>query len=127
MYGGLGKVIFISALYVLLVIAVSTLLISVVKNISQAGVITSLLAVAFAMLGGALWPLEIVESKLVIGLRWLSPVYYGMETLKRVTIYGETLGNVFTYLLVMILLTVVLLVVGIYLLERRVNRDHSSE
>ena len=127
MYGGLGKVIVISALYVLFVIAISTLLISLVKNLSQAGVVTSLLAVAFAMLGGAFWPLEIVDSNLLTGLKWISPVYYGMESLKRVTIYGETIGGVTTYLLIMIIFTILLLIVGIYLLERRANRGHSSE
>ncbi len=127
MYGGLGKVIIILAFYVLFVISISLLIIALVKNISQAGIATSLLAVAFAMLGGAFWPLEIVESSIVLSLKWISPVYYGMEALKRVTIYGETIYAVSTYLLVMILLSAAFFAISIYLLERRSNRGHTSE
>lgn len=127
MYGGFWKVVIIAGLYVLLVMAFSLFIISLVKTVSQSSVIISLLAVAFAMIGGAYWPLEIVQSESLLTLKWISPIYYGMETLKRVTIYGETLGGVITYVSMMILIAVLLLVIGITLLEKRTERYHSSE
>ena len=86
-----------------------------------------MLAVAFAMIGGAYWPLEIVESEVMLVLKWISPVFYAMEALKRVTIYEETLSSVWTYLSMMVGLAVIMLVVGITLLEKRTERYHSSE
>ncbi|KQL34960.1 MULTISPECIES: ABC transporter permease [Bacillaceae] len=127
MYGGLWKVIVICSFYVLLVMAFSLFVISLVKTVSQSSVIISLLSVAFAMIGGAYWPLEIVQSEGLLAMKWLSPIYYGMEALKRVTIYGETLSNVWTYVSMMLLLGVILLAVGITLLEKRTERYHSSE
>ncbi|TQR12655.1 ABC transporter permease [Psychrobacillus lasiicapitis] len=127
MYGGFWKVVVISSVYVLLVMAFSLFIISLVKTVSQSSVIISLLAVAFAMIGGAYWPLEIVQSEGLLALKWISPIYYGMEALKRVTIYGETLGGVFSYICMMILLAILLIVIGITLLEKRTERYHSSE
>lgn len=127
MYGGFWKVVIISSFYVLLVMAFSLFIISLVKTVSQSSVIISLLAVAFSMIGGAYWPLEIVQSEGLLAMKWLSPIYYGMEALKRVTIYGETLNGVITYVSMMLLLAVLLLVVGITLLEKRTERYHSSE
>ncbi|MEI4770728.1 ABC transporter permease [Psychrobacillus sp. FJAT-51614] len=127
MYGGLWKVIIICSFYVLLVMAFSLFIISLVKTVSQSSVIISLLAVAFAMIGGAYWPLEIVGSEALLAMKWLSPIYYGMEALKRVTIYGETFSNVSTYLSMMLFLAGLLLIVGITLLEKRTERYHSSE
>ncbi|MFB5087396.1 ABC transporter permease [Psychrobacillus sp. PGGUH221] len=127
MYGGLWKVSVICSFYVLLVMAFSLFVISLVKTVSQSSVIISLLSVAFAMIGGAYWPLEIVQSEGLLAMKWLSPIYYGMEALKRVTIYGETLSDVWTYVSMMLLLGVILLAVGITLLEKRTERYHSSE
>lgn len=127
MYGGFWKVVVISAFYVLLVMAISVFVISLVKTVSQSSVIISLIAVAFAMIGGAYWPLEIVESEVMLVLKWISPVFYAMEALKRVTIYEETLSSVWTYLSMMVGLAVIMLAVGITLLEKRTERYHSSE
>lgn len=127
MYGALGEIILIASIYVLLVLAVSLLIISLVKTVSQSGVIISLLAVAFAMIGGAYWPLEIVQSESLLMMKWLSPIYYAMEALKKVTIYGETLIAVSTYLWMMLLLAAALIASGIYFLEKKTARGHSSE
>lgn len=127
MYGAFWEIVVISSIYVLLVLAVSLLIISLSKTVSQSGVIVSLLAVAFAMLGGAYWPLEVVQSEGLLTMKWFSPIYYAMEALKRVTIYGETFSAVSTYLLMMLLLAATFIAGGIYLLEKKTDRGHSSE
>ena len=73
MYDGFGKVVIIAAFYVLLVMAFSVFVISLVKTVSQSSVIISLVAVAFAMIGGAYWPLEIVQSEGLLAMKWVSP------------------------------------------------------
>ena len=127
MYGAFSEIIIISSIYVLLVLAISLIIISLAKTVSQSGVIVSLLAVAFAMLGGAYWPLEIVQSEGLLNMKWLSPIYYAMEALKRVTIYGETISAVSAYLWMMLLLAATFIAGGIYLLEKKTERGHSSE
>ena len=127
MYGALWKVLVIASIFVLLVMAFSLFVISLVKTVSQSSVIISLLAVAFAMIGGAYWPLEIVQSAGLLAMKWISPIFYGMEAMKRVTVYGETLSAVWTYLSLMILLAGILITLGVLLLEKRTARYHSSE
>ena len=127
MYGGFGKVTLIAAFYVLLVMAFSVFIISLVKTVSQSSVIISLVAVAFAMIGGAYWPLEIVQSEALLTMKWISPIYYAMESMKQVTVYEGTLSSVWTYVSMMIGFAIILLVIGITLLEKRTERYHSSE
>lgn len=127
MYDGFWNVIIIAAIYVLIVMAFSVLVISLVKTVSQSSVVISLAAVAFAMIGGAYWPLEIVQSEGLLAIRWVSPVYYAMEAMKRVTVYEETLSSVWMYLSLMVAIAIMLLMVGITLLEKRTERFHSSE
>lgn len=127
MYDGFWKVVTIAAFYVLLVMAFSVFVISLVKTVSQSSVIISLVAVAFAMIGGAYWPLEIVQSEGLLAMKWVSPIYYAMESMKQVTVYEGTLSSVWTYVNMMVGIAIVLLVVGITLLEKRTERYHSSE
>ncbi|MCZ8534363.1 ABC transporter permease [Psychrobacillus psychrodurans] len=127
MYDGFWKVIIIAAFYVLLVMAFSVFVISLVKTVSQSSIIISLVAVAFAMIGGAYWPLEIVQSEGLLAMKWISPIYYAMESMKRVTVYEGTLSSVWTYVSMMVGIAIVLLVIGITLLEKRTERYHSSE
>ena len=127
MYDGFWKVVMIAAVYVLLVMAFSVFVISIVKTVSQSSIIISLVAVAFAMIGGAYWPLEIVQSQGLLAMKWISPIYYAMESMKRVTVYEGTLSSVWTYVSMMVVIAVLLLVVGITLLEKRTERYHSSE
>ena len=127
MYDGFWKVVIIAAFYVLLVMAFSVFVISLVKTVSQSSVIISLVAVAFAMIGGAYWPLEIVQSEGLLAMKWISPIYYAMESMKRVTVYEGTLSSVWTYVSMMAVIALLLLVVGITLLEKRTERYHSSE
>lgn len=127
MYGGFWKVGIIAAIYVLLVMAFSVFVISLVKTVSQSSIIISLVAVAFAMIGGAYWPLEIVQSEALLAMKWISPIYYAMESMKQVTVYEGTFGSIWTYVSMMVVIAIVLLIVGISLLEKRTERYHSSE
>ena len=60
-------------------------------------------------------------------MKWISPIYYAMESMKQVTVYEETFGSIWTYVSMMVVIAIVLLMVGITLLEKRTERYHSSE
>ena len=48
--------------YVFSIVALSILLTAIVKNVQQFNAVIPIVSVSFAMIGGAYWPLEIVES-----------------------------------------------------------------
>jgi len=55
---------FISALYVFSLVGISTFILSFVKTFKQLDAATPIVLTSMAMLGGCLWPLEIVNSKI---------------------------------------------------------------
>ena len=121
------KVVVIAAIYVLLVMAFSVFVISLSENSESEQCYYFVACSCFAMIGGAYWPLEIVQSEVMLVLKWISPVFYAMEALKQVTVYEETFSSVWTYLSMMVGISNIMLVVGITLLEKRTERYHSSE
>src|SRR5690606_16508793 len=74
--------------YVFSVVALAMLISSIVKNVQQFNAALPILAVSMAMIGGAYWPIEIVESKILLMLSKINPLTYGMEELHGVAVYG---------------------------------------
>ncbi len=95
------------------------LLIGFVRKSSQLGAIVPIVAVSMAMLGGAYWPIEIVENHFVLALSKGIPVTYAMDALKGVTIYQQSLAENVQSLATLFLMGVICMGVGINLMERR--------
>ena len=79
--------------YVFSIVALSTLITALVKNVQQFNAMLPIVSVSSAMIGGAYWPLEIVESKFLLTLSKINPLTYGMEVLNGVTVYGYSIGR----------------------------------
>jgi len=77
------------------------------------------IAVPFAMLGGAYWPLEIVSSKVILALSYISPIKYGLEILKGVTINASPYVELLQPLSLLLFMTVVFMGIGISVLEKK--------
>ena len=99
--------------------ALSILLTSIVKNAQQFNAVIPIISVSFAMIGGAYWPLELVESPVLLFLAKLNPVTYGMEILKGVAIYGYSFQELIFPISILLLMGVVMTVIGIRLMEKR--------
>src|SRR5690625_2385143 len=54
--------------YVLAIVSLSTFITGIVRTVQQFNAIVPLVAVSMAMIGGAFWPLEIVESSFMLAL-----------------------------------------------------------
>ena len=59
--------------YVFSIVALSVLLTAIVKNVQHFNAVIPIVSVSTAMIGGAYWPLEIVESPILIALSKLNP------------------------------------------------------
>src|SRR5690625_3864934 len=105
--------------YVLAIVALSTFLIVIVISILQFNTITTIILISMAMIGGAYWPLEIVESKFMLTLSKIVPITYGMDALQSVTIYGQSMEEVLYPISILLLMSVVLTGLGIHLMEKR--------
>ncbi|WP_430787973.1 ABC transporter permease [Virgibacillus flavescens] len=105
--------------YVFSIVALAILITGVVKTVQQFNAIIPIIAVSMAMIGGAYWPLEVVESKFMQLLSKFTPVTYGMDMLNGVVVYGYQISDVLYPVSILILMGVVMTGIGIHLMERR--------
>lgn len=117
--GRLGEVLLVLIPYVLAIVALSVFIIGIVKTIEQFHAIIPLVSVAMAMIGGAYWPIEIVTSKAMLFLSKLMPIRYGMDLLKGVVIYRESLAELWFPTLILCSFGIAFTALGIGLMERK--------
>ncbi|WP_042224443.1 ABC transporter permease [Oceanobacillus manasiensis] len=118
-YGKFVEVLLLSVPYVFAIVALSILLTAIVKNVQQFNAVIPIIAVSMAMIGGAYWPLEIVESEILIALSKINPITYGMEILNGVVLYGYSFEELLYPISILVLMGVVMTGLGIHLMERR--------
>lgn len=118
-YGGIGKALIALIPYVFTIVALSMFITGLVKSNRQYNAFIPLVSVSMAMLGGAYWPIEIVSSPILQTLSKISPITYGMEILKGVTIYQLPLSDMLFPISMLLLIGVVLMGLGINAMERR--------
>jgi ABC-2 type transport system permease protein len=105
--------------YTFTIVALSIFTTALVKNTQQFNAVLPILSVSMAMIGGAFWPIEIVQSDLLIGLSKLNPLTYGMEALNGLVLYELPLEELLMPISILVLMGVVFMGVGIHLMERR--------
>jgi ABC-2 type transport system permease protein len=88
-----------------------------VKNYEQLGSIVPIVLVASAMLGGTMWPLEIINSKLLLTLSNFMPHKWAMEVLTHSAAYGFSQEIYLKSLLVLIGMGIFYLALGIKLVQ----------
>jgi len=105
--------------YVFAIIALAILVTALVKNMSVFNAVLPILSVSMAMIGGAFWPIEIVQSEILLALAKINPLTYGMEALNGLLIYNEPLSELLMPISILILMGVAFMGIGIHLMERR--------
>ncbi|UJL47501.1 ABC transporter permease [Virgibacillus sp. NKC19-16] len=105
--------------YVFAIVALSILITAIVKNVQQLNAVLPIIAVSMAMISGAFWPIEIVESEFLLALSKLNPLTYGMEVLNGIAVYGYSLEELLYPISILLLMGVVFMGIGIHLMERR--------
>lgn len=118
-YGGFVASLIAVIPYLLCIVALSIFIASVTNTPSKFNTAMAFIAVPFAMLGGAYWPLEIVTSKVILALSYISPITYGLEILKGVTINASSYVELLQPLSLLLFMTVVFMGIGISVLERK--------
>lgn len=115
----IGLLITAAVLYVLSIVALSILISSLVRTAQQYNAIIPLLSVSMAMLGGAYWPIELVDNPFLIAAAKVVPLAYGMEALKGAAVYNLGWIELAQPLGILALITVLCMGVGINLMERK--------
>ncbi len=105
--------------YCFAIVALGMLVLGLSKTVEHLSALVPIVAVSFAMLGGAFWPLEIVSNNILLMISKVIPVTYGMEALTNIALGGQNFIDVSSSLALLILLGVLFMGIGINLMERR--------
>ncbi|MDG5473549.1 ABC transporter permease [Jeotgalibacillus sp. ET6] len=105
--------------YVFAIVAMSIFLTALVKTTQQFNAVIPILAISMAMIGGAYWPIEIVESEFLLALSKINPLTYGMEILNGIAVYGFQIDELLFPISILVIMGVVMMGLGIHLMEKR--------
>ncbi|MDP3385872.1 MAG: ABC transporter permease [Eubacteriales bacterium] len=116
----IGLMLIVFAAFVYTFTAIGLLVAGLAKTIEQLGAIVPIILISSAMLGGTMWPLEIIQSKILLTLANLMPHKWAMQIISQTAAYGLNFNNYITSVLILVAMGTVYLIIGIMLSKRHV-------
>lgn len=99
-------------------VALGMLIIALINSPQQLQAVIPIVSTAFAMLGGAFWPLELVTNNFLIALAKITPIYYGIKALKDAMLYNARVIDILQPISMLLLMGVLFMGIGLNLMER---------
>jgi ABC-2 type transport system permease protein len=114
----LGILLLISSCYILTFTCFGLFLSSVIKSYDQIGALTPIVLVSTAMLGGCMWPLEIINSKWLLLLSNITPQKWALSAMEDIAMRGASPSTATTSILVLLGMAVVYFLLGLRVMKR---------
>ncbi|KGX92088.1 hypothetical protein N781_03235 [Pontibacillus halophilus JSM 076056 = DSM 19796] len=111
-------VLLVMAVYTVAVMGIGMVLCAISKTMQQLSAFTPVVAVSTAMLGGAYWPIEIIQNEWLIRLATITPIYHAMDALKEIVLQGNSVLEIWPQLFVLMLTSLFLFIIGITLFSK---------
>lgn len=108
--------------FIFTIVSLGMLLVGLVPTPQTLQVIIPIVATAFAMLGGAFWPLEIVSNDFILFLAELTPIKHGLTGMLGALQYNRNLGELIQPIGILLLMGILFIGIGINLMERPTKR-----
>ena len=86
--------------------------VSLMKTMAQLGAISPIVLTGMGMIGGCMWPLEIITSKPLLFLANLTPHKWALDAIKGAVIYGRVDNGTLLSVLVLVIMGVSYLILG---------------
>jgi ABC-2 type transport system permease protein len=103
--------------FVLAITCLGLFLSSMVRTSAQLQTLTPVITVCTAMLGGTFWPLDIVQSKLLLFLAKLTPQYWAITSIEGIINQGYSYQNIILPILVLLAMSILYFALGLKLLN----------
>ena len=120
-YGNLLAIFAILFLGVFSFVGLGIVLTSVAEDEETASMIIMTLTLPMMFLSGIFFPIQMMPSFMQTISKWL-PFTYAVDAMRRVMVFGATLGNVYTDVLVMLVFGIATLIIAIPVFERGMTR-----
>lgn len=117
--GGYPMILLVVIPFLFAIVSLGILISALATNPRQLDAVIPLISVSMAMIGGAYWPLEIVQSEALLTLSKLIPMTYGMEMLKGATLLDWSWSQFLLPASVLFFMGVLFMGIGLNLMERK--------
>ncbi|WP_404430360.1 ABC transporter permease [Sutcliffiella horikoshii] len=117
--GGYAMILLVIIPFLFAIVSLGILISAIATNPRQLDAVIPLISVSMAMIGGAYWPLEIVQSEALLTLSKLIPMTYGMEMLKGATLLDWSWSQFLLPASVLFCMGVLFMGIGLNLMERK--------
>ncbi len=114
----LGILLAISACYVLTFTCLGLFLASIVKSYDQLGAMTPIILVSTAMLGGCMWPMELITNKVLLGLGNITPQKWALSAMESIAMKGAPASTAVVPMLVLLGMAVVYFLLGLRVMKK---------
>lgn len=116
---GIPAVLMISAGYVFAIAALSLFVVSLVRSMGQLGALSPVILTGMAMLGGCMWPLEVVTSKIMLTMAEFTPHKWAMGAIVNIVQTGALSETTLKAMGILLAMGIVLFVLGERILFRK--------
>jgi len=113
----ISGILLIAGTFVFAVTSLGLFLSGMVKTHSQLAAISPVILTSTAMLGGCMWPLEIVNSKILLILANFTPQKWAVEGMEKIATYGHGFEAAILPSLILILMGLIFFGMGVKLLR----------
>lgn len=110
-------VLLIAAAFVFAVTSMGLLMSGVVKTHAQLAAATPVLLTSTSMLGGCMWPLDIVNNKFLLFLAQLTPQKWALQGMENIASYGMGFGAAIMPTLVLVVMGMIFFIAGVKLMK----------
>lgn len=107
----------VGATFVFAVTCLGLLLSGIVKTHQQLSALTPVILTSTAMLGGCMWPLEIVDSKIILLLSNLTPQKWAVQGMEKIVTYQEGFNAAIIPSMILVLMGLIFLSIGIFTIK----------
>jgi len=118
--GSILTIMVIVAAFVFCVTSMGLFMSTFIKTHAQLSALTPVVLTATAMLGGCFWPLEIVNSKIMLFVAKLTPQMWALQGVERVAMYGFGLNDVLMNVAVLTGMGIVYLTLGVKFMKNEI-------
>lgn len=114
-----ASVLLIGLVYVFAIAALSLFVVSIVRTMSQLGALSPVILTGMAMIGGCMWPIEVVSSKVLLFLSNFTPHRWAISAITKTVQTGVLSTDAFKAIGIMLAMGLLLFVLGERILYKK--------
>ncbi len=114
----IGILLVISACYVTAFACLGLFLSSIVKSYDQLGALSPIILVSTAMLGGCMWPIELITNKGLLILSRITPQRWALSAMEAIAMRGDAPSTAIPSILVLVGMAAVYFLLGLRIMKK---------